>query len=318
MTRMTDVVILGGGPAGLSAAIWCRRLGLNHLLLEQGAELGGQLHVIHNEIIDYPGLFAANGAEVKLVFEENARRVGCALETGVQVLEVDLAQRVLWMQTPVQRGTQETTELHFRSLILATGSAQRKLQVPGEQEMLLRGEVYSAARDRSRLAGKKVAVVGGGDRAFEGALLLAESGADVTLIHRSQAYRARAEYRTPALQHPRIEVLSPAQVVRIHGEQHVTGVEVLHDGASRLLAAEAVLVRVGVEPNSQLVRGQAVCDADGFLKVDDVGQTSAEYLLAIGDVCTRPVYSSIAKAVGQGMTAAKHLSVVLAEKGGTL
>ncbi|MBL0386403.1 NAD(P)/FAD-dependent oxidoreductase [Tumebacillus sp. ITR2] len=315
MKATTDVVILGGGPAGLSAAIWCRRLGLHHLLLEQGMELGGQLHAIHNEIIDYPGILAANGYEVKRVFEENVRRVGCDVETGVRVLEVDVAQQVLWWQTSEQAGTPEVSELHFQSLILATGSGDRRLRVPGEAEMLKRGEVYSASRDSALFSGKKVAVVGGGDRALEGALLLADGGAQVTLIHRSERFRARAEFRNRVLSHPGIELLTYATVTSVLGSDHVTGLEVaLPGGEVRKLAAEALFVRVGVEPSSHLVRGQIVTDEDGFVEVDEVGQTSVEFVMAIGDVCTRPVYSSIAKAVGHGMTAAKHLSVVLAER----
>ncbi|KEO81658.1 NAD(P)/FAD-dependent oxidoreductase [Tumebacillus flagellatus] len=315
MNARTDVLILGGGPAGLSAAIWCKRLGMEHLLLEQAEELGGQLHVIHNEIFDYPGLWAANGLEVKRVFEENVRRVGCALQTGAKVLAIDVAQGVLWWQLPEQRGTRDVSELRFQSLILATGSADRRLGVPGEAEMIERGEVYSASRDRGFFSGKKVAVAGGGDRALEGALLLADSGAHVTLIHRSERFRARREFRSRVMGHPGIELLTYAQVTGVLGTERVTGVEVmLSGGERRRLAAEALFVRVGVEPNSHLVRGQVETDEDGFVKVDEVGQTSAETVFAVGDVCTRPVYSSIAKAVGHGMTAAKHLSVILAER----
>lgn len=314
MNRTTDVVILGGGPAGLSAAIWCKRLGVRHLLLEQERELGGQLHFIQNEIIDYPGLVVPNGVEMKRVFEDNVRLLGCEVQTGVQVLEVDTRRRVLWMQPPTAGGDGQG-DVHFRALIVATGSSDRRLQVPGEAEMMVRGEVYSATRDRARFSGQNVVVVGGGDRAFEGALLLADSGAHVTLIHRSQHFRAREEFTERVLHHSGIAVLADAQVTRIHGKEQVTGVEVRsQDGCVQEVAAAAIFVRIGVAPNTQLLQGQVRVDADGYVQTDEVGQTSQERVMAIGDVCTRPLYSSIAKAVGQGMTAAKHLSVVLAQR----
>jgi thioredoxin reductase (NADPH) len=306
LSRRSDVVILGGGPAGMAAAIWCKRLGLSHLLLEGRETLGGQLLAIHNQVIDYPGLPAANGQEVQAAFAEHVKTLGCEVETGVQALQADVARRVLTVRS--EAGDLE--EISYQSLIVATGASDRRLGVPGEQAMIARGEVYSASRDRGRFVGKKVAVVGGGDRALEGALLLAERGADVVLIHRSDRYRAREEFLQPVMAHPKIERVTHARVKRILGEEAVSGVEIVTaDGAVRRLDVAALFVRIGVEPNSHLLRGQVETDADGYLLTDETGRTSAEGVFAIGDVCTRPFYSSIATAVGQAMAAVKRLSL---------
>jgi thioredoxin reductase (NADPH) len=309
-----DVVIIGGGPAGMSAAIWCKRLGLQHLLVEAQAELGGQLFQIHNPVIDYPGLDANNGREVQQVFAEHVHRLDCAHQLEADVLNVEVAQKRVTLR--VSSG--DEMQVAFRGLIVATGSSERRLNVPGEREMIQRGEVYSASRDRDRFASRRVAVVGGGDRAVEGALLLAERGADVVLIHRSDRFRARDSYLSPVLQHPQIEVLTFATVVHILGDEQVSGVVIEQNGQEKRLYVDAMFVRIGVEPNSHLLRGQVRTDDDGYLVTDEVGRTDGEGVFAIGDVCTRPLYSSIASAVGQGMTAAKHLSLSLAQKGAEL
>ena len=311
MTR-TDVLIIGGGPAGMTAAIWCKRLGLDHLLVEAGSVLGGQLPHIHNPVFDYPGFCAANGREVQEHFIQHLDELQCARTLRARVQSVDAANRVATVET--EQGTVE--RIGWRGLILATGAADRQLGVPGEAEMIERGEVYSASRDRDRFTGKRVAVVGGGDRAFEGALLLAERGADVVLIHRSDRFRARQEFAGPVLAHPRIEKRTHAVVEEILGDGRVEGVRVRdRDGSVATIPVEAVFVRIGVAPHSELVKGQVITDSDGFVVIDTVGQTDCPGVFAVGDVCTRPLYSSIASAVGQGMIATKHLSLYLAQKG---
>lgn len=315
MNKQRDVVILGGGPAGMTAALWCKRLGLSHLLLESQELLGGQLFAIHNEVIDYPAVPVKSGAELQAKFAAHVELLGCEIECGVAVREVNLAERFL----TVGSSDGEQARIDFHGLIAATGGAERRLGVPGEQEMIDRGEVYSATRDRERFAGKRAAVVGGGDRAFEGALLLAERGADVVLIHRSGQFKAREEFLHPVLAHPKIEILTDARVERIYGAERVEGVDVaLQDGTVQRLDVAGLFVRIGVEPNSHLLRGQVETDAEGYPLVDATGQTSVAGVFAVGDLCTRPLYSGIASAVGQAMVAAKQLSLYAEQKGAEL
>ncbi|HEU4963817.1 MAG TPA: FAD-dependent oxidoreductase [Bacilli bacterium] len=333
-TRAVDVVIVGGGPAGISAAIWCKRLGLSHLLVEAELELGGQLFAIHNPVIDYPGVRAENGREVQALFAEHVCELECDVLRAAEVLKIDVLQKKIVVRhlgsrsipSPVFADSlgsyyPSTVDLHYKGLILATGSSERRLNVAGEREMIERGEVYSASRDSDRFAGKRVAVVGGGDRAFEGALLLAERGAEVFLIHRSDRFRAREEFVEPVLAHERIHLLPFATVEEVIGTESVSSIRVkkLQDGGRvTSLDVTALFVRIGVEPNSHLVRGQVETDADGYLLTNEVGQTRVPGVFAVGDVCTRPLSSSIASAVGQGMMAAKHLSLYLEQKGEAL
>lgn len=303
---MYDVIIVGGGPGGISSLIWCHRLGLKTLLLERREELGGSLLSVNNPIIDYPGLPVVNGQELQKLMVAHVKELGCLYRSGAEVREFDLQEKRLLT---------DEGEFRARSLILSLGATDRRLAVPGEAEMIDRKEVYSASRDKDQFAGKKVAVVGGGDRAVEGALLLAEHGARVTLIHRRDQFRARKQYVDPVLHHPQIEILTDSVVTEIAGKHHVEGVWVAgrqDDGklcAPRLVPADAVFVRIGVEPNSHLLKGQLDLDGDGYVRVDEAGETSVRNVFAVGDLRTRPIFSSVAGSVSQGMAAAKTISL---------
>src|SRR5262249_43279226 len=156
---MHDVLIIGAGPAGLSAARWCDELGLDTLVLEQAAEVGGQLLSVHNPIENYLGLQAANGRELRDVFAEQTTNGEFDLWTNVEIESSDLkAQRVRM---------RSGEELQSIALILATGLRRRRLGIPGETEFAGRGIIESGARDREQFAGKDVCVIGGGDAAAE-------------------------------------------------------------------------------------------------------------------------------------------------------
>ncbi|MEK1831853.1 NAD(P)/FAD-dependent oxidoreductase [Priestia megaterium] len=159
------------------------------MLLEEQAQLGGQLFTIYNEIIDYPGIQAENGIEMQRKMVQHFIDMDCLYEANTKVISIDERSKTVKVKQ------QETeTEIGYTYLILATGSSQRKLGVPGEQQMIDRGEVYSASADGERLKGKRVALIGGGDRAFEGAYLLASQAKQVYLIHRSTHFKAREQY----------------------------------------------------------------------------------------------------------------------------
>lgn len=296
---MYDVVIVGGGPGGLSALVWCHRLGLKAILLERSHELGGQLFTVNNPIIDYLGIPAANGRELQERFVAHVKGLDCPFQCGVEVQEFDLQTKRLLTNVG---------EYRARSLILSLGSRDRRIGVPGESEMIARKEIYSASRDREKFQGKKVAVIGGGDRAIEGALLLAEHGAEVVLIHRSARFKARKEYLQPVLNHPRIRVMTDSVVKEIRGQDRMEAVKVDTQDASVLLPVEAVFVRIGVEPNSYPLHGQLDIDEDGYVRVDEFGETNVHNVFVVGDLCTRPLFSSVAGAVAQGMIAAKTIS----------
>lgn len=307
LMQHVDVMIIGGGPAGLSAAIWCKRLGINHLLLEKKGELGGQLTKIHNKIIDYPGLYANSGQEIQKVFVEHFYDIGCVSKLNTDILSINPSEKTVKIQQE-----EKVKEIHFKYLIFATGSGQRRLGVLGEKEMISRGEIYSASVDSYLFKNKVVAVVGGGDRAFEGAILLADAGATVYLIHRSQNFRARMEYIEIATKKENIKMLTDHQVTAIYGEKYVTSIALVNKkGEAFALKVDAVLVRIGVKPNNELVKNVVKIDENELIVTNRVGRTSNSSIYAVGDVCTDPLFSSISTSVGQAAIVAKYLSSLL-------
>ncbi|MES5263846.1 NAD(P)/FAD-dependent oxidoreductase [Priestia aryabhattai] len=314
--RHVDVLIIGGGPAGISAAIWCKRLGVDCVLLEEQPELGGQLFTIFNEIIDYPGMRTKNGIEMQREMVKHFVEMGCLYEVNTKVFSIDERSK----RVRIKKQAKEQ-EICYTYLILATGSSQRKLRVPGEQQMIDRGEVYSASADGERLKGKTVAIIGGGDRAFEGAHLLSSKAKEVYLIHRSTRFKAREQYVERVISNPCIKVMTNTEVTAIHGDRHVTSIDLESKNKeyksknkeykSKNLLVDAILIRLGVAPNVELIKGKVATAQNGLIVTDDVHQSSNPFIYAIGDACTTPLFSSISSSAGQGTIVAKHLSSLL-------
>ncbi|MDP9724794.1 thioredoxin reductase (NADPH) [Priestia aryabhattai] len=302
-----DVLIIGGGPAGISAAVWCKRLGVDCLLLEEQAQLGGQLFTIYNEIIDYPGIQAENGIEMQRKMVQHFIDMGCLYEVNTKVISIDERSKTV---TVKQQETEK--EISYTYLILATGSSQRKLGVPGEQQMIDRGEVYSASADGERLKGKRVALIGGGDRAFEGAHLLASQAKQVYLIHRSTHFKAREQYVEKVLSDPGVKVMTDTEVTAIHGKHHVTSIDLKSKNSEcKNLSVDAVLIRLGIAPNVELIKEKVTTTQSGLIVINEVHQSSDPAIYAIGDACTTPLFSSISSSAGQGAIVAKYVSSLL-------
>jgi thioredoxin reductase (NADPH) len=296
--RMHDVIIIGAGPAGLSAAFWCDELGLDTLVLEQSDRIGGQLLSVYNPITNYLGLHAANGAELLDRFAAGSDEADFDLWTNVEIAGIDLkAKRV---------SLQSGEELQAISLIVATGVRRRKLGINGEDEFAGLGIIESAARDAELFAGRDVCVIGGGDAAVENALLLAEVCPTVTLVHRGQALRARREFSDRLQSNHCITVFKESTVQRIIGNDRVEAVEILRAGAIKRfqMAVGGVLIRIGVEPNSELFRDQLQLDERGYIIANDNHETGVANVFAIGDVAN-PLAPTISGATGAGATAAK-------------
>ncbi|MED4618046.1 thioredoxin reductase [Priestia megaterium] len=302
-----DVLIIGGGPAGISAAVWCKRLGVECLLLEEQAQLGGQLFTIYNEIIDYPGIQAENGIEMQRKMVQHFMDMDCLYEVNTKVNSIDERSKTVKVK---QQETEK--EIGYTYLILATGSSQRKLGVPGEQQMTDRGEVYSASADGERLKGKRVALIGGGDRAFEGAHLLASQAKQVYLIHRSTHFKAREQYVEKVLSDPGVKVMTDTEVTAIHGKHHVTSIDLKSKNSEcKNLSVDAVLIRLGIAPNVELIKEKVTTTQSGLIVINEVHQSSDPAIYAIGDACTTPLFSSISSSAGQGAIVAKYVSSFL-------
>ena len=301
---MHDVIIIGAGPAGLSAALWCDQLGLDTLVIEQKEEVGGQLLAIHGPVENYPGGRVKNGREFLERFSEQVTDADFDLWTRVEIESVDMkAKRVV---------LRSGEELQSISIIIATGVRRRQMGIPGEKEFAGRGIVESATRDRETLAGKDVCVIGGGDAAAENALLLADVCPTVTLVHRSKKLKARPAFISELQGRHCITVFPESVVTRILGDECVEAVEILRKDALKpfQMAVRGLVIRIGVEPNTELFRQQIQLDEQGFAVVTSQQETSVANVFAIGDV-SNPLAPTISGATGAGATAAKVIATRL-------
>ena len=292
---MHDVLIIGAGPAGLSAARWCDDLGLDTIVLERNEKVGGQLLSVHNPIENYLGVQAANGPELRNRFVEQTKNCDFDLWTNVEIEGIDLKARRITLRTG--------ESLKSIAMIVATGLRRRKLGIPGETDFEGRGIIESGLRDRNLFAGKDVCVIGGGDAAVENALLLAEVCPTVTLVHRNKALRARREFGERLHANHCITVFRESVVRRIWGGETVEAVEIERAGAIKpfQMAVQGVLVRIGFQPNTELFQTQLETDARGYVIVGSQQETSAGNVFAIGDVAN-PLAPTISGATGSTRT----------------
>lgn len=301
-----DVLIIGGGPAGMSAALWCADLGLGSVVLEQRAEPGGQLLHTFGPVKNYLGIEAANGRDLRDRFLKHLENRRVAVATGAAVERADLASRTVLLH--------DGRRFSANSIVIATGVRRRKLGVPGEDEFFGRGILESGVGDRHKVEGKDVVIVGGGDAAIENAAILSESGTKVIVVNRRAELRAREELIERARISGRVEFLTGSQVVRIAGDESVSGVELrdVATGETRSIQAYAVLIRIGVLPNTEFLRGPIEMDDNGYLLTGADGMTSVTGVYAAGDVAN-PISPTISTAVGTAASAVKSIAKTLKE-----
>lgn len=298
---MHDVIIVGAGPAGLSTAFWCDELGLDTLVLEQAERIGGQLHRVYNPIENYLGLKARNGHELLELFTKDVDSAEFDLWTGAHITSVDLKARRISLESG--------ESLQSIAIVISTGVRPRQLGVPGEKEFVGKGMIESGARDRELFAGQDVCVVGGGDAAVENALLLAEVCPTVTLVHRGKKLRARRELAERLQPNNSITVFTESVLTRIIGDERVQAVEIQRKEGLKpfQLAVRGVLIRIGVEPNTELFREQLETDEKGFIAVNSQQESQVPMVFAVGDV-SNPIAPTISSATGAGATAAKVIA----------
>ena len=304
---MHDVIIIGAGPAGLSAAFWCEELGLDTLVLEQAEQIGGQLHKVYNPIHNYLGVKTRNGQELLELFSRDVDEAEFDLWTGTAIDSVDVRAKRISLRSG------ET--LQSIAIVIATGVRPRELGIPGEKELAGKGVIESGTRDRELFKGADVCVIGGGDAAVENALLLAEVCPTVTVVHRGKKLRARREFAERVQPNNRITVFTESVVTRIMGDAAVEAVEIQRKGGLKpfQLAVKGVLVRIGVEPNTELFREQLAIDEKGYVSVNSECETTVPMVFAIGDV-SNPTAPTISGATGAGATAAKVIAARLNRK----
>jgi thioredoxin reductase (NADPH) len=300
MTAVRDVVIIGSGPAGYTAAIYAARANLKPLLVE-GMQPGGQL-TITSEVENYPGYpRGILGPKMMEDFRAQAERFGTEYRIGM-VTEVDFSQRPF-------RLTTEFDELRARAVIVATGAKARLLGLEKEKLLMSSGGGVSACAtcDGAFFPDKEIVVVGGGDSAMEEAHFLTRYARKVTLVHRRATFRASKIMFERVQRNPKIEVLVPWLVddIRIGADGRIAGVVLEHAESGKILDfdCEGLFVAIGHEPNSAVFKGKLDMDELGYIRVHDGTATSVEGVFSAGDVNDRR-YRQAVTAAGMGCMAA--------------
>ena len=305
-----NVVILGTGPAGLTAAIYAARANLAPLCVE-GIQPGGQL-TITTEVENYPGFPSGiQGPELMVDFRKQAERFGTRFKQG-DVQKVDLTKR------PFTLTLADGTEIKSKTLIIATGASAKLLGLPQEMKLMGKGVSACATCDGFFFRNQDNAVVGGGDTAMEEANFLTRFAKTVTLIHRRDTFRASKVMQDRVLKNPKVKVMYDTGVEEIMGEQEVLGIKIknLKTGAISDLPVTGFFVAIGHQPNSSLFKGQLDMSETGYLKIQ-AGSTKTQIpgVFAAGDIADH-YYRQAVTAAGTGCMAALDAERYLDAEGG--
>ncbi|MEO9171038.1 MAG: thioredoxin-disulfide reductase [Candidatus Baltobacteraceae bacterium] len=303
---MERVIIIGSGPAGLTAAIYAARANLKPLVLAGGL-YGGQL-MLTTEVENYPGFpDGIMGPELMIKFREQAERFGARIE-NVDAVEVDFSKQPLIVRTA-------DDEYHGRTVILATGASARWLNIPGEEKLRGRGVSTCATCDGAFFREKHIVVVGGGDSAMEEALFLTRFGRKVTVIHRRESLRASKIMGERAHGHDKIDFIWNTVVEAVHGDTHMNGLRLrnIKDDSTYDFDADALFIAIGHDPNTTMLEGQIDLDEAGYIVSPEGTSTNVEGVFVAGDVSDLR-YKQAVTAAGSGckaaMDAEKHLEAL--------
>lgn len=293
---MYDLIIIGSGPAGLSAAVYGKRAGLNLLVIEEKPMSGGQVLNTY-EVDNYLGLPGMNGFDMGMEFRKHADKMGAEFkEATVTKVEDKGDLKLVHVSDEV---------LETRTVLLATGAEHAKLGVPGEEELSGMGVSYCATCDGAFFRGRTVAVVGGGDVAIEDAIYLARTCEKVYLIHRRDELRGAMILQEELKALPNVEILYHHVVTAIQGEDMVENLQIKNvlSGEEKDLPVSGVFVAVGIHPNTELLKDLASMDDGGYVLAGEDGATERPGLFVAGDIRKKPL-RQIVTAVADGANAA--------------
>ena len=308
VTDVRDVIIIGSGPAGYTAAVYAARGRLNPLVFEGSVTAGGAL-MQTTEVENFPGFpDGVMGPELMDAMRKQAERFGAELVSD-DVVAVDLTASPKVVKT-------ETDTYLAKAVIIASGSKYKELDVPGEKQLSGRGVSWCATCDGFFFRGHDIVVIGGGDSALEEATFLTRFADSVTLVHRRDSLRASKIMQDRAMANPKIKFVWDSQVVSMEGDNgKLTGVRVknVHTGDEKVLPVSGAFIAIGHSPRSELFAGQLPTDPDGYLLVEQpTTRTAIEGVFACGDVVDR-TYRQAVTAAGTGCAAAIDAERWLAE-----
>lgn len=292
-----QVLIIGSGPAGYTASIYAARAGLETVLL-MGHMAGGQLMLTH-EVENYPGFTKISGIDLMENFQKQAESVGVALKYESAV-KVDFSNRPFKVETDM--GAQWTAD----SVIIATGSEAKWLEIPSEEKYKGHGVSVCATCDGFFYKGKNVAVIGGGSSAVYEALFLSQIAQSVTLIHRRDTLRAEKKLQSQILSNPKIQIRWDSEVVEFQGDERLKSIVIVNKKTkvTSLLPVDGVFVAIGHHPNTDLFKGQIEIESSGYIKTNKkTFETSVPGVFACGDV-QEEIFRQAIIAAGTGCIAA--------------
>ncbi len=301
---MYDIIIIGSGPAGLTAAIYASRARLQAVVLEKDYLGSGQI-AVSEQVDNYPGLPGIDGYTLGEKFREHATQMGAVLKNAeVSRIEKDGKTFIVFCK--------DGKMLQSRSILCAAGTSYRRLDVEGGT---LPGVSYCATCDGAFYKGKTVAVVGGGDTALGDAHYLSNIAEKIYLIHRRDSFRANQLLQETVKQTANIELVLNAVPTAVLGEERVTGLEISQGGESRMLQVNGVFVAIGSIPNTGFLQGLCELDANGYLIAGETGITSTPGVFAAGDVRTTPL-RQVVTAVSDGANCIQSIEQYLMETSG--
>lgn len=307
MAKIYDMVIIGGGPGGYTAALYAARAGMSVIVLEK-LSAGGQMALTH-QIDNYPGFVEGiDGFSLAENMQQQAERFGA---------ETELAE-VFSLNLQADPKVIETSEGAFygKTVVYAAGAGPRELGIPEEPEMIGRGVNYCAACDGMFYRGKTVVIVGGGNTAAADALLLSRVAKKVILVHRRDTLRATKIYHKPLMEAENVEFRWNSAVVQLrHGEKlNAVVIQNLQTGEETVVECDGLFVSIGRKPATELVKDQLALDGSGYVLADESTRTSVPGVFAVGDVRTK-VLRQIITAAADGAMAVHSAEEYLSEKG---
>jgi len=291
-----DLLIIGGGPAAMSAAVYAARKMINLAIITK--DLGGQIRET-SEVENWLGFQSINAKDLADSFEEHVKGFDIPVSLGTSIAEVKKEGDTFKVLTD------DSKMYSSRTLIMATGKRHRPLNVPGEKELLGRGVAYCATCDAPFFKGKKVVIAGGGNSAFTTAVDLLKVGAEVTLVNFIKGWQADEFLQERIKQTGKVSLLDYHQIVKIEGKDSVTGVVVKNreNDSEKKLRANGVFIEIGLLPNNEPIKNLVALNEHGEIIIDCTCRTSVEGLFGAGDVTTVP-HKQIVISAGEGAKAA--------------
>lgn len=306
MSNHYDAIIIGAGPAGLTAGIYLSRARVKTLILNEGT-VGGQMVLTH-EIANYPGVESISGYQLAMIMKKQAQSFGCDIKSNIVVKDINPHGRE--KSVMLSDGTKYTSD----ALIVTTGGRSRTIGVPGEEQLKGRGISYCATCDGDFFTDKEIVVVGGGNSALEEAVSLTKYASKVTIVHQFDHFQALQHYVDEAKKNPKIHFIMESTIAAFHGDEKLESVDIRNLKTEEIynFKTDGTFVFIGYVPNTESLKGKVDLNQWGEIVVKPDMSTSVEGVFAAGDSITKR-FRQVTTAVGDGTVAALSASAYINE-----